>query len=153
MRTASGCGPDDIALTLHPASLLQGELDIQALTVDRLELVRLPVSETDDDAGFRLPLALRLRQLVVARLLLAMLDPAPPPLAVTGSVRLADRQNAADLRLTVPGRDDDYRLTLAPTAQRGLDWPSRSAKAPTDRWRCWRAPPVCHCPRDSRTGR
>jgi translocation and assembly module TamB len=108
----------DVSLELRPASLVRGELDILALTTDELAVARLPKTGAGDGAGFHLPLPVRLRRLVVARLVHSAPESPLPALAATGSALFAGADIDADVLLSVPGRDDRYRLTLTP-APRG----------------------------------
>lgn len=105
----------DVSAALRPASLLRGELDLHALTAHRLELLRLPGTAVGKGARSSLPV--RVRSLVIAQLALDVPSAPVPPLAVTGTAAVAGAQADAELLLTVPGRTDRYRLTLAPDPQ------------------------------------
>lgn len=105
----------DLALVLRPATLLRGEVDIEALTIDRLELARLP--RTGDGIGLQLPAPVRLQRLVIAQLATSLSGTSLPPPVMTGTATLVGTGVDADLLLSVPGREDRYRLTLAPAAQ------------------------------------
>jgi translocation and assembly module TamB len=106
---------EHVALVLRPAALLRGELDIRALAIRRLDLVRPPKAGAGDGLG--LPVPVRLRALAVAQLASPALGPGWPPLAVTGNATARHGQVDAALLLTPPGRADAYRLTIEQGAQ------------------------------------
>ena len=103
----------DLALVVRPSALLRGELGLDALTIDRLEVMRAPRGGAGDPGRGGMPLPVRLERLVIAQLVPTALGGSVPPLAVTGSAVAVDARIEADLLLTAPGPGHHYELRLA----------------------------------------
>ncbi len=86
---------DDVVLEWSPASLLFGRLEVEALTVRRAALERLPAASNEPGVGgdFSLPLAIYVARFDAAEIALA--EPvlgAPARLSFVGMAELADPQ-------------------------------------------------------------
>ncbi len=129
----------DIRFAWHPLGLLSRKLDVQYLTVGRVDVMRKPVAtETpaENSGSTELPLiALAAQRLEVSELVLREETGVATWLKITGSADLLDIAAGLSAQLTVtrldePGGELDARLTYRPET-RHLDI-SASASEPTN---------------------
>jgi translocation and assembly module TamB len=115
---------EDARLRWRRAALLSGALDVQALTADRLVLVRpplppegpdLPAPEATPFALPDLPVRIEIEQIAIAEVELgAPIIGLPATLSITGSAELADGSGGATLELErIDGPDGLFALDAA----------------------------------------
>ena len=130
---------DDIRFAWHPLGLLSRKLDIQYLTVGRVDVMRKPVATeppVESSGSSDMPLiALAAQRLEVSELVLREATGIAAWLKITGSADLLDVATGLSAQLTVtrldePGGELEARLTYRPETQH-LDI-AASASEPAD---------------------